>query len=113
MCSLSGSWDSLCTSPTQQTKRTECSVLGTPSTPEPRYLILPTSAVFITGDTSFTTTTELILRILKGILVLPTLNYVNWKCTVRRTQIQRLCKQQEKTPHVKHRKSIELKYEKK
>ena len=77
------SWDSLCTSPTQQTKRTECCVLGTPTTPEPRYLILPTSPVLTTGDTSSTTTTGLILRILRGILITPGLNSVKWKCTVR------------------------------
>ena len=92
--SLGSSWDSLSTSPTQQTKMTECCVLGTPSTPEPRYLILSKSPVLTTGDTSSTTTTELILRILRGILMAPTLPSVKWKCTVRnlicpdRTQIK-------------------------
>ena len=76
-------WDFLSTSPTQQTKWTECCVLGTPTTPEPRYLILSTSPVLTTGDTSSTTTTGLILRILRGILVSPTLTFVKWKCTVR------------------------------
>ena len=65
------------------TKRTECCVLGTPTTPEPRYLILSTTPVLTTGDTSFTTTTGLILRILRGILMPPGFSSVKWKCTVR------------------------------
>ena len=71
------------TSPTQQTKRTECCVLGTPTTPEPRYLILSTSPVLTTGDTSSTTTTELILRIPRGIQNTPTANFAKWKSMVR------------------------------
>ena len=83
MITLGCSWDSLSTSPTQQTKRTECCVLGTPTTPKPRYLILSTSAVLTTRDTSSTTTTGLILRILRGILSTLGLISVKWKCTVR------------------------------
>ena len=80
---VDGPWASLSTSPTQQTKRTECCVLGTPTTPEPRYLILSTSLVLTTGDTSSTTTSGLILRILWGILVTLGLEFVKLKCTVR------------------------------
>ena len=71
------------TSPTQQTKRTECCALGTPSTQEPRYLILSTSPVLTTGDTSSTTTTGLTGRILRGIIQTPSISSVKWKCTVR------------------------------
>ena len=74
-------WDSLCISLTLLTDRKECCVLGTPATPGARYLILSTSSVLTTGDTSSTTTTGLILRILMGILV--TLIYVKLKFTVR------------------------------
>ena len=105
MFSLGGSWDFLSTYPTQQTKRTECCVLGTPSTPEPRYLTVSTSPVLTAGDTSSTITTELTGRILRGILVLPTMNCVIWKCTVIRTQILLLCKQQQQN----HMLSIENK----
>ena len=94
------------TSPTQQTKRTECCVLGTPATPELRYLILSTSPVLTTGDTSSTTTTELILRILRDILMSPGIPSVKWKYTVRSMQILLLCIK----AHVKHRKWIYLKY---
>ena len=80
------SWDFPCTSPTQQTKRTECCVLGTPSTPEPRYLIPSTSYVLTTGDTSSTTTTELTGRILKGLTMPLRWAYVKLKCTVRTLQ---------------------------
>ena len=83
---LGTSWDSLYTSPTQQTKRTECCVLGTPTTPGSRYLTLSTSPVLTTGDTSSTITTGLILRILRGILITPFLDSVKWKCTVRTLQ---------------------------
>ena len=75
---------SLSTSPTQQTKRTECCVLGTTTTLEPQYLILSTSPVLTTGDTSSTTTTGLILPILMSILYTPTMNFVKLKCTVRK-----------------------------
>ena len=53
------------------------------TTPEPRYLILSTSPVLTTGDTSSTTTTGLILRILRGILYTTTMSSVKWKFTVR------------------------------
>ena len=69
----------LFTSPTQQTKRTECCVLGTPATPELRYLILSTSPVLTTGDTSSTTTTELTLPIPRDILITPIMNFVKLK----------------------------------
>ena len=85
------SWDFLCTSRKQQTKRTECCVLRTPTTAEPRYLILSTSPVLSTGDTSSTTTTGLILHILRGILMTPLLNSVKWKCTVKSMQILFTC----------------------
>ncbi|XP_078327880.1 uncharacterized protein LOC111134172 [Crassostrea virginica] len=75
------SLNSLSTSPTQQTKRTECCVLGTVTTQEPRYLILSTSPVLTTGDTSSTTTTELILRILRDTIVTPGMSSVKWKYT--------------------------------
>ena len=80
---LEFSLDSLSTSPTQQSKRTECCVLETPTIPEQQYLILSTSPVLTRGDTSSTTTTGLIVRILKGILMTPGLTSVKWKCTVR------------------------------
>ena len=67
------------TSPTQQTKRTECCALGTPATPEPRYLILSTSPVLTTGDTSSITTAELIFRILRGTLCTLIMNFVKLK----------------------------------
>ena len=67
------------TSPTQQTKRTECCALGTPSTQEPRYLILSTSPVLTTGDTSSTTTTGLVLLILRDILCTLIMNFVKLK----------------------------------
>ena len=79
----STAWDSLCISLTLLTKRTECCVLGTPTTPEPRYLILSTSRVLTTGDTSSTTTTELILSILRGIPFTLVMIYVKLKFTVR------------------------------
>ena len=82
MFTLRISWDSLSTSPTQQTKRTESCVLGTPTTREPRYLILSTSPVLTTGDTSSTTTTELVLRILRGMMIMPSISSVKWKYTV-------------------------------
>ena len=79
-----GSWDFLCTFPTQQTKRTECCVLGTPFTLKPQYLILSTSPVLTTGNTSYITKTELILPIqLMGIHRTHSMNYVNWRCLVR------------------------------
>ena len=65
------------TYPTQPIKRTECCVLKTPITPEPQYLILSTSHVFTTVDTSSTTTTELTHRILLDILSSPTVTSVN------------------------------------
>ena len=83
MSAPSSSWDFLCTFQTQQRKRTECCVLETPISPEPRYLILSTSPVLTTGDMSSTTTTELILRILRDILSTPGFPYVKCKCTVR------------------------------
>ena len=67
------------TSPTQQTKKTECCVLGTQTTPEPQYLILSTSPVLTTGDTSSTTTTELTLPILRDILITPIMDFVKLK----------------------------------
>ena len=54
----------LFTSPTQQTKRTECCVLGTPTTQQSRYRTLSTSAVLTTGATSSTTTAGLISHIM-------------------------------------------------
>ena len=78
-----GSWDSPFTYQTQQTKRTEFCVLRTPTTPEPRYLILSTSRVLITGDTSSTTTIELILHSLMGILISHRHIYVKQRSTVR------------------------------
>nr|XP_022304601.1 uncharacterized protein LOC111111753 [Crassostrea virginica] len=77
------SWDFLCSYLTQQTKRTGCCVLRTPTIliiPEPQYLILSTSPVFATGGTLSTTTTGLILRILWGILVTLGLDFVKWRC---------------------------------
>ena len=79
----SSAWDSLCISLTLLTKRAECCVLGTPTSPEPPYLILSTSPVLTTGDTSFTTTTELILRILRGIPFMLVMIYVKLKFMVR------------------------------
>ena len=76
-------WDSLCISPTLLTDRTECCVLGTPATPGAQYLILYTSTVLTTGDTSSTTTPGLIPRILMGILVTLVMIYVKLKFTVR------------------------------
>ena len=67
---------------TRPIKRTECCVLGTPITPEPRYLILSTSHVFTTVDTSFITTTELTHRVLLDILSQPTSKFVKWRFTV-------------------------------
>ena len=84
MFTLWNSWGSLSTFQTQQTKRTECCVLRTHTTPEPRYLILSTSAVLTTGDTSSTTTAGLILRIRRGILFTPGFHSVKWKCTVKK-----------------------------
>ena len=83
MKTLADSLATLSSSPTQQTKRTGCCVLGTPATPEPRYLILSTSPVLTTGDTSSTITTGVIPRILRDILGTPTVTSVKWKCTVR------------------------------
>ena len=80
---LPDSWATPSTSPTQQTRRTGCCVLGTSSTPQPQYLTLSTSPVLTTGDTSSTTTTGLILRILRGILFTPTVSYVKLKSKVR------------------------------
>ena len=80
-----GSWATPSSSPTQQINRTECCVLGTPTTPQPPYLTLSTSPVLTTGDTSSTTTTGLTGRILKGILITPIMNSVNWKCLVSHT----------------------------
>ena len=76
-------WDSLSTSPTQPTKRTECCVLGAPTTQDAQYPILSTSPVLTTGDTSSTTTTGLIPRILRGIFVQQPSPFVRLKCTVR------------------------------
>ena len=76
------SLDFLSTYQIQQTKRTECCVLGTPTTPKPQSLILSISLVLTTGDTSCTTTTELILRILMGILIMPGANSVKLRFTV-------------------------------
>ena len=80
---VGSSWDSLSASQTRQTKRTDCCVLVTPNTLEPRYLILSTSPALTTEDTSSTTTAGLIHRILRGILCTPGLASVKWKCTVR------------------------------
>ena len=82
MFTLDITWDSLCTSPTQQTKRTECCVIGTPCSPEPRYLTLSTSPVLTTGDTLSTTTPELIVRIQVDIQILLAVIFVKWKSTV-------------------------------
>ena len=60
----------------------EYCVLGTSTTPEPRYLILSTSPVLTTGDTSSTTTTGLTVSILRGIIIPPVLDSVKWRCTV-------------------------------
>ena len=82
MFTLDISWDSLCTSPTQQTKRTECCVIGTPCSPEPRYLTLSTSLVLTTEDTLSTTTPELTVRIQVDIQILLAVIFVKWKSTV-------------------------------
>ncbi|XP_078330393.1 uncharacterized protein LOC144624461 [Crassostrea virginica] len=79
----SSAWDSLCISLTLLTKRAECCVLGTPTSPEPPYLILSTSPVLTTGDTSSTITTGLILRILRGIPFMLVMIYVKLKFMVR------------------------------
>ena len=70
-------WASQFTFPTQQTKKTESCVLGTPDTPESRCLILSTSPVLTTADSSCTTTTGLILPTLMDIQHTPIMNYVN------------------------------------
>ena len=82
MFTLPPSWGFLCTSPTQQIKRTECYVLGTPSTQGSQYLTLSTSPVLTTGDTSSTTTTGLTNHILTGIVLSSGLPYVRWRFTV-------------------------------
>ena len=74
--------DSPSSSQTRQAKRTVCCVLGIPTTLQPQYLILSTSTVLTTVDTSSTTTTELILRILTGIPSMPTVYCVKWKFMV-------------------------------
>ena len=75
-------WDFPFTFQTHQTKRVVYCALGTPSTPEPRYLILSTLHVLNMGGTSSTTTTEPILRIQRGILPMHTTNSANWKYMV-------------------------------
>ena len=78
------SWDLPSTSPTQLTKRTVWCVFGTPTTPEPRYLILSISPVSSMGDTSFTITTELILRTPMDIPLPHTMTFVKLKFMVRK-----------------------------
>ena len=73
------------TSPTQRTKTKGFSVSGLPTTPEPRYLILSTSPVLTMGNTSFTTTTGII--VLLGIQLMPTMNSTNWKYMVLTIEI--------------------------
>ena len=67
---------------TQRIKRTGFCVFETTFTQEPQYLILLTSPALTTGDTSSTTTTELILRILRGMMIMPSISSVKWKYTV-------------------------------
>ena len=84
MQTQSFSWDFPSTSPTQLTKRTVWCVLGTPTTPEPRYRILSISPVSCTGDTSYTITTGLILRSPMDIRLPHKMTFVKLKFMVRK-----------------------------
>ena len=79
MCMPKDSLDFLSISLTQHKRKTECCVLWTPTTPMQRYLIPSTSAVNTTGDTSSTTTTELILRFPMTTMNTHTMNSVRLK----------------------------------
>ena len=81
------SWDSPSIFLTQPTNRVEWYVLGTPSSPEPQYLILSPYSVPTMEDTSSTTTTGLIHPILLGIPHSPIISCVNWKYMVRKFKI--------------------------
>ena len=74
--------DSQFTYRTQPTKMMVSCVLRTTITLEPQYSTQSTYLVVTMEDTLFTTTIELILPSLMGILSTPTTTYVKWKCMV-------------------------------
>ena len=81
--------DSQFTYRTKPTKMKVHYVLRTTITLEPQYPTQSTYLAVTMEDTSSTTTTELILPTLMGILSLPTTSSVKWKCMV---SICMLCK---------------------